>query len=173
MSILPTSFSRRRSWPPDFPSPQSRPARQFRPSSADALSFGRCFFACIVLKKGYQCWTYDATRKSLIITTLGIFRVSIFATLKMVKQLSLSDLQVTPNYLLFNIGKLFSGLDIVRRGNKKPPRGPGPPASRAPPSSTEGGKSSLGQPCCRAYSSNRCTTISVISVLSVTKRHRL
>ncbi len=95
MSILPTSFSRRRSWPPDFPSPQSRPARQFRPSSADALSFGRCFFACIVLKKGYQCWTYDATRKSLIITTLGIFRVGIFATLKMAKQLSHSDLQVT------------------------------------------------------------------------------
>ena len=35
-----------------------------------------------------------ATRKSLIITTLGIFRVGIFATLKMPKQLSLSNLQV-------------------------------------------------------------------------------
>ena len=44
---------------------------------------------------------------------LGVFRVGIFATLKMVKQLSLSNLQVTLNYLLFNIGKLFSRLDIV------------------------------------------------------------
>ena len=44
-------------------------------------------------------------------TTLGVFRVGTFATLKTVKQLSLSNLQVTPNYLLFNIGKLFSGLD--------------------------------------------------------------
>ena len=36
----------------------------------------------------------------------------------MVKQLSLSNLQVAPNYLLFNIGKLFSGLDILRRPKK-------------------------------------------------------
>lgn len=39
--------------------------------------------------------THDATRKSLIMTVLGVFRVGIFVTLKMVKQLSLSDLQVT------------------------------------------------------------------------------
>ena len=39
--------------------------------------------------------THDATRKSLIITALSIFRVDIFATLKMAKQLSHSDLQVT------------------------------------------------------------------------------
>lgn len=39
--------------------------------------------------------THDATRKSLIMTALGAFRVGIFVTLKMVKQLSLSDLQVT------------------------------------------------------------------------------
>ena len=39
--------------------------------------------------------THDATRKSLIMTALGVFRVGIFVTLKMVKQLSLSDLQVT------------------------------------------------------------------------------
>ena len=39
--------------------------------------------------------THDATRKSLIITALAIFRVGIFTTLKMAKQLSLSDLQVT------------------------------------------------------------------------------
>lgn len=38
--------------------------------------------------------THDATRKSLIVTALGVFRVGIFVTLKMVKQLSLSDLQV-------------------------------------------------------------------------------
>lgn len=39
--------------------------------------------------------THDATRKSLIMTALGVFRVGVFVTLKMVKQLSLSDLQVT------------------------------------------------------------------------------
>lgn len=38
--------------------------------------------------------THDATRKSLIMTALGVFRVGIFVTLKTVKQLSLSDLQV-------------------------------------------------------------------------------
>lgn len=45
--------------------------------------------------------THDATRKSLIMTALGVFRVGIFVTLKMVKQLALSDLQVT--YQLFLI----------------------------------------------------------------------
>ena len=39
--------------------------------------------------------THDATRKSLIMTALGVFRVGIFVTLKMVKQLALSDLHVT------------------------------------------------------------------------------
>lgn len=39
--------------------------------------------------------THDATRKSLIMTALGVFRVGIFVTLKKVKQLSLSDLQIT------------------------------------------------------------------------------
>lgn len=43
--------------------------------------------------------THDATRKSLIMTALGVFRVGIFVTLKMAKQLALSDLQVT--YQLF------------------------------------------------------------------------
>ena len=66
----------------------------------------------------------DATRKSLIITALSIFRVGIFLTLKMVKQLSLSDLQVTfqcsarqqgcpredlPHSVLFFIGTLSQG----------------------------------------------------------------
>lgn len=55
---------------------------------------------CIVLKKGYQCWIHDATRKSLIVTALGVFRVGIFVTLKMVKQLALSDLQVTHQLFL-------------------------------------------------------------------------
>ena len=36
-------------------------------------------------------------------------------------------------------------------GSKKPTRGPGPPASQAPPSSAEGGKSSRGQPCCQPH----------------------
>lgn len=43
--------------------------------------------------------THDATRKSLIMTALGVFRVGIFVTLKMVKQLALSDLQVTHHQL--------------------------------------------------------------------------
>ena len=36
------------------------------PASDDALSlsFGRCFFACIVLKKGYQCWAHMMQRVS-------------------------------------------------------------------------------------------------------------
>jgi len=37
---------------------------------------------------------YDATRKSLIINIIGVFRVGVFTTLKTVKQLSLSNLQV-------------------------------------------------------------------------------
>ena len=44
---------------------------------------------------GYTDDTLGATRKSLIIIALSIFRVGIFATLKTVKQLSLSNLQVT------------------------------------------------------------------------------
>ena len=46
--------------------------------------------------------THDATRKSLIMTVLGVFRVGIFVTLKMVKQLSLSDLQIAL-HVLFQI----------------------------------------------------------------------
>ncbi len=38
--------------------------------------------------------THDATRQSLIMTALDVFRVGIFVTLEMVKQLSLSDLQI-------------------------------------------------------------------------------
>lgn len=44
--------------------------------------------------------THEATRKSLIMTALGVFRVGIFVTLKMVKQLSLSDLQVARQLFL-------------------------------------------------------------------------
>ncbi len=44
--------------------------------------------------------THDATRKSLIMTALGVFIVGIFVTLKMVKQLALSDLQVTHQLFL-------------------------------------------------------------------------
>ena len=38
---------------------------------------------------------HDATRKSLIINPLVVFRVGVFTTLKTVKQLSLSNLQAT------------------------------------------------------------------------------
>ena len=37
---------------------------------------------------------HDATCKSLIINPLGVFRVGVFTTLKTVKRLSLSKLQV-------------------------------------------------------------------------------
>lgn len=39
-------------------------------------------------------------RKSLIINALGVFRVGVFTTLKIVKQLSLSNLQVTLRIVL-------------------------------------------------------------------------
>ena len=42
----------------------------------------------------------------------------------------------------------FPLTEMVMPSNKKPPWGPGPPASQAPPSSAEGGKSSRRQPCC-------------------------
>ena len=66
-----------------------------RPASDDALVILRSdFFACLVLKKVYHCRIHDATHKSLIINALGVFRVGVFTTLKTVKRLSLSDLQV-------------------------------------------------------------------------------
>ena len=37
---------------------------------------------------------HNATRKSLIINAIGVFRVGVFTTLKTVKQLLLSNLQV-------------------------------------------------------------------------------
>ena len=108
-SIPLTPFSRGQSGPTGFPSPQrlSLPASS-GPASDDALSlsFGRCFFACIVLKKRLpMLGTHDAACKSLFMTALDVFRVGIFATLKTIKQLSLSNLQVTqhvssPRYLL-------------------------------------------------------------------------
>ena len=67
VSIPLTPFSRGQSGPTGFPSPQwlSLPASS-GPASDDALSlsFGRCFFACIVLKKGYQCWAHMMQRVS-------------------------------------------------------------------------------------------------------------
>ena len=160
-----TPFSRGQSGPSGFPSPQwlSLPASS-GPASDDALSFGRCFFACIVLKKGYQCWTLGATHKSLIINTLSIFRVGIFATLKMVKQLSLSNLQVAlhvsarqqgcpredlPPSVLFFIGTLSQTMTLraplsipptpFSRGRSRPSGSPSPqwlslPASSGPAS---------------------------------------
>ena len=49
---------------------------------------------CLVLRKVYHCRIYDATRKSLIINTLCVFRVVKTPTLKTVKQLSINNLQV-------------------------------------------------------------------------------
>ena len=49
---------------------------------------------CIVLKNVYHCRIHDATRKLLTINVLGVFRVVKTPTLKTVKYLSLSNLQV-------------------------------------------------------------------------------
>ena len=67
-----------------------------RQASEDALAAFRDVASslCLALKKVYHCRIYDATRKMLTINSLGVFRVGVFTTLKTVKQLSLSDLQV-------------------------------------------------------------------------------
>lgn len=61
---------------------------------------------------------HDATRKSLIMTALGVFRVGIFVTLKMVKQLALSDLQVTYHQLFLILvawrSRVFSSSSAMR-----------------------------------------------------------
>ena len=54
---------------------------------------------------------YDATRKLLTINALGVFRVGVFITLKTVKQLSLSNLQVA----------LRPSIEGQRLGNKVVP----------------------------------------------------
>ena len=54
-----------------------------------------------IVKAEIQENLFSATRKSLIITALSIFRVDIFATLKIAKQLSLSNLQVTLRILRY------------------------------------------------------------------------
>ena len=65
------------------------------PASDDALVILRSdFFACLVLKKVYHYCIHDAMLKSLIINTIGVFRVGVFITLKTVKRLSLSNLHV-------------------------------------------------------------------------------
>ena len=105
--------------------------------------------------------THDATRKSLIITALSIFRVGIFTTLKMVKHLSISHLQVAQNVsarqqgcpredlppsVLFFIGTLSQTLTLraplsipptpFSRGRSRPSGSPSPqdsPASQLRP----------------------------------------
>ena len=96
LSIPPTPFSRGRSRPSGSPSPQDSPASQLRPSIWWCLILRTMLFRLYSPEKRLpMLGTHDATRKSLIITALSIFRVGIFTTLKMAKQLSLSDLQVT------------------------------------------------------------------------------
>lgn len=51
--------------------------------------------------------------KYLFYNELAIFRVDKTTTLKIAYYLIANDLRVTPNYLLFNIGKFFSGLDKI------------------------------------------------------------
>ena len=54
-----------------------------------------------------------ATRNNLIFNDVRIFRVGDPATLKMLNLFIVSLLRGVPYYLLFNIGKLFSGLDTT------------------------------------------------------------
>ena len=68
-----------------------------RPASDDALLTLRTVLLRLYSPKKRlpMLDTHDAACKSLIMTALGVFRVGIFATLKTIKQLSLSNLQVT------------------------------------------------------------------------------
>ena len=96
VSIPLTPFSRGRSGPSGFPSPRGFPCP---PAPAWHLMMPWLLFdvassLCLVLKKVYHSRIHDATRKPLIINTIGVFRVGFFTTLKTVKQLSLSNLQV-------------------------------------------------------------------------------
>lgn len=58
-----------------------------------------------------SCW--GATRNNLIFNDVRIFRVGDPATLKMLNSFIVSLLRGAPYCLLFNIGKLFSGLDTT------------------------------------------------------------
>ena len=56
----------------------------------------RQYVTAETLTQVYHYCIHDAMLKSLIINTIGVFRVGVFTTLKTVKLLSLSSLQVTP-----------------------------------------------------------------------------
>lgn len=60
-----------------------------------------------------SCW--GATRNNLIFNDVRIFRVGDPATLKMLNSFIVSLLRGAPYYLLFNIGKFFSGLFSLSR----------------------------------------------------------
>ena len=71
--------------------------------------------------------THDAACKSLIMITLGVFRVGIFATLKIAKQLSLNDLQVTLHVRARQQGYPREDLPpSVLEGGAREAGGPGP-----------------------------------------------
>ena len=55
-----------------------------------------------------------ATRNNLIFNDVRIFRVGDPVTLKMLNSFMVSLLRGAPYYLLFNIGKFFSGLFSLR-----------------------------------------------------------
>lgn len=56
-----------------------------------------------------------ATRNNLIFNDVCIFRVGDPVTLKMLNSFIVSLLRGAPYYLLFNIGKIFSGLFSLSR----------------------------------------------------------
>ncbi len=91
---------------------------------------------------GYAA-TFGAPCKVLSISNIAIFRVTKIPTLKMVKCLLISYLQVA----------LYAAELQVCTATRSPCEDQALPLSWAPPSSTEGGKSPQGQPCCRLKNS--------------------
>ena len=95
---------------------------------------------CLPYAAGYAA-TFGAPCKVLSISNIAIFRVTKIPTLKMVKCLLLSYLQVT-----LCVAELQ-----VCTATRSPCEDQALPLSWAPPSSAEGGKSPQGQPCCRRH----------------------
>ena len=92
----------------------------------------------LAIRRGL-CRTFGAPCKVLSISNIAIFRVTKILTLKMVKCLLLSYLQVA-----LCVAELQ-----VCTATRSPCEDQALPLSWAPPSSAEGGKSPQGQPCCR------------------------
>ena len=118
-------------------SPRAMPL-SVAPHRTIAFSFHK---SLLFLVNFFQDDTLGVTRNWLCISILGDFRVVKIPTLKMVKCLLFSYLQVA----------LYVAELQVCTATRSPCEDQALPLSWAPPSSAEGGKSSQGQPCCRLH----------------------